>query len=549
MKTVTIFFVALSFLITPILAQPPVSENVTFLSQLNPYPEVGYNDIWGYTAPDNREYALLGVLNGTSIIDITDATQPVEIAFIPSDFSIWKDLKTYQNYAYVVNETGGGLQIIDLSNLPNGVTELPPYTGFPDAHNIYIDVASATLLQSPANPNEPCQLISLADPENPVLISSFGGENHDAYAQNGRAFLAEGTLGSIGIFDISNPAAPSLLERIMIPAAGYSHNVWATEDDNFIMSTEETTGKTVKFWDISDLGNINLAGEYLAPDGIAHNTHIKEGFAYISHYGSGLRIVDLTTPGNLTEVGYYDSFPNGGPGFIGNWGAYPFFDSGKVLISDRTFGLITVYFEGALSGEALDPLPPTDFTAFSDFNTPTSVEITWTDPSELADGTPIQSGDVQIDLFRDDVFLTQVSGGIESFTDIGLQDGQGYLYSIVATVLSSDSSSFPIRSRAFSGGSPIPSAPENLDYIATLTDVTLTWSDPTTQEDGTAIDDLDSIRVYRDGVQIASVAAGIESYTDIAPANNAYTYRVTALDNETSRNESQASDSVTAFIG
>jgi len=31
-----------------------------------------YNDCWGYTAPDGREYALLGVRTGTSIVDITE---------------------------------------------------------------------------------------------------------------------------------------------------------------------------------------------------------------------------------------------------------------------------------------------------------------------------------------------------------------------------------------------------------------------------------------------------------------------------------------------
>ena len=94
------------------------SPNVPLLVQVNQYPGVGYNDCWGYTAPDGREYALLGVRNGTSIIDITDTENVYEVTFIPSATSTWKDIKTYQHYAYTVTEAAGGLQIIDLSNLP-----------------------------------------------------------------------------------------------------------------------------------------------------------------------------------------------------------------------------------------------------------------------------------------------------------------------------------------------------------------------------------------------------------------------------------------------
>ncbi|MCB0291232.1 MAG: hypothetical protein KDH97_13320, partial [Calditrichaeota bacterium] len=76
------------------------SANVPLLVNIDQYSAAGYSDCWGYTA-GGREYALLGVRSGTSIIDITDTDNPVEIAFIPGSFSTWKDIKTYQHYAYV----------------------------------------------------------------------------------------------------------------------------------------------------------------------------------------------------------------------------------------------------------------------------------------------------------------------------------------------------------------------------------------------------------------------------------------------------------------
>ena len=93
----------LIFLFESSYAQPG-SPNVPLLANFDNYHSTGYNDCWGYTAPDGKEYALLGVKDGTSIIDISDPNNLNEIAFIPSAYSTWKDIKTYQHYAYVVNE-------------------------------------------------------------------------------------------------------------------------------------------------------------------------------------------------------------------------------------------------------------------------------------------------------------------------------------------------------------------------------------------------------------------------------------------------------------
>ncbi len=321
------------------------NANVTLLANINPRPSAGfYNDCWGYTAPDGREYALLGVISGTSIIDITDPANAAEVAFIPGANSIWRDIKTYQQYAYVVNETGGGMQIIDLSNLPSSAAVAATYTGFTVMHNIHIDVPNAMLYADHGSASDPCIALSLANPANPVQVSTFGIHNHDSYARNGIVYLSEGDNGTIGIFDLTTPSNPLFLQRITIPAAGYVHNAWGSEDGNYLITTEETVGKTIKFWDISDLDNITLVDQILGPGGLAHNAHIKGNYAYVSHYADGLRIYDISNPANVVEAGFYDTNAATGSGFDGAWGAFPFFDSGKILISDQTNGLFVVSF-------------------------------------------------------------------------------------------------------------------------------------------------------------------------------------------------------------
>lgn len=320
-----------------------LSERLEPIGSMNKYASAEYNDIWGYTDSEGREYALLGVKNGTSIIEITNAPDIREIDFIPSNRSIWKDIKTYGHYAYIVNESGGGMQILDLSGLPERVELANTYTGFSTSHNLFIDVERGILFAE-GNHAQPVRVFTLEDPINPVQVSSLGVECHDIMGQDNLLYVSEGGHGTIGVFDYTDPANPQLVKRFGIPRSGYVHNAWLTEDGNTLMTTEETPGKTMKIWDVSDLENVRLLSEYLAPSQLAHNTHIKGNYAYISHYGSGLRIVDISNPEQPTEVAYHtktDANPNG---FVSAWGAFPFFDSGKVLISDIEDGLFIYNF-------------------------------------------------------------------------------------------------------------------------------------------------------------------------------------------------------------
>ena len=69
--------------------------NIELISNLDEYHSSGYNDIWGYVDPMGNEYALLGVRSGTSIVDLSDPANPLEVAFIPGPQSVWRDIKVH----------------------------------------------------------------------------------------------------------------------------------------------------------------------------------------------------------------------------------------------------------------------------------------------------------------------------------------------------------------------------------------------------------------------------------------------------------------------
>jgi hypothetical protein len=186
-------------------------------------------------------------------------------------------------------------------------------------------------------------VVNLADPENPEDVITVSASNiHDVYARNDTVYVAEGYSHSFSIFDLSDKENPQLLARVDVPNPGYVHNIWPTDDGTHIMTTEETTGKTVKMWNIEDMENIEVVGEYLGVNSLAHNTHIMGDFAYISHYTAGVTVVDISDPTNLIEVAQYDTYPlNDNSSFHGCWGAYPFTQNGMVFASDLE-GYLTV---------------------------------------------------------------------------------------------------------------------------------------------------------------------------------------------------------------
>ena len=353
-RATAFLYLAAVFLASGIAARTPT---VTLLGQLNGYPSTGYTDLWAWESGDGTLYALQGVNAGVSIIDLTDPAALTEVDFVPFVNAGWYDIKTYGDYAYVSSEGSNDVLIVDLSPLPDSarvVGTVGPMNSQP--HNVYVDTDMGVLyVVEDFNFTNPVSMYGLSDPEAPNLLFRFNAtqmsDAHDVFVQDSVLYVAEGSRPTIGIFDVSDPSRPVRLARFVIPAAGYVHNVWVSEDGQTLYSTEETPGHTVKAWDIGDLNNISLLGEYLAGNGLAHNVMVRDGFAFLSHYESGLRILDVSDPAEPVEVGSYDTYPGGeNPNFNGAWGIYPFAGNDRILINDIQSGLYVFAFDSVRAG-------------------------------------------------------------------------------------------------------------------------------------------------------------------------------------------------------
>jgi choice-of-anchor B domain-containing protein len=335
-----------------VLAQD--SLDVSVLGRLHQYSS--YSDIWGYTTQSGDELALLGTATGTSIVDVSDPTSPAELQFIAGPTSVWRDIKTHDEYAYIVTEDGDvGIQIVHLEAKPQPTLVGTFNATLDQAHNIGIFEGVAYAFgASLAGSSVGTRLISLANPTNPVDLGAFTTYYvHDGVVRNDTLWAAAIANDLLAVVDVSNPASPSVLTTFTWQGAS-PHKCDLSPDGRYLFTSDETTGGDMHVFDVSDLGNVREVASWLAnPDAIIHNVLVRGDLAYISYYTEGVRIVDVANPEFPVEVGFYDTWPGASGGFNGAWGVYPHAASGHVYASDISSGLYVLDHEqtaGALEG-------------------------------------------------------------------------------------------------------------------------------------------------------------------------------------------------------
>ncbi len=310
------------------------------------------SDVWGYKASDGTQYAIYGVSWGIAIVNVNTLSLADTVR---AATCLWRDFKTYRNYLYAVSECTGpreGIMIIDLSTLPDSVRYVKSYIygGDTTSHNIYIDTVSG-FLYAVKQDMSGVRVIDINDPENPVEYPYIPtGEAHDIYVRNDTVFVSEGYMGSFSVWDLTDKSNPTFITRKYIPASGYSHNIWVNESGTIAVTTEEEAYKTIKVWDISDLSNITLLGEYLGGNFLAHNALIMGDKVFISHYTYGVAVVDISDPTNPTEVAHYDTYTaSDDPDYSGCWGVYPYTDGGYVYAGNMNGYLYILRYDTTLT--------------------------------------------------------------------------------------------------------------------------------------------------------------------------------------------------------
>ncbi len=312
------------------------------------------SNLWGYVDEQGNEYALVGVngddaednSGGVSVVNVNDPANPSEVFFTAGPNSIWREIKTWGDYAYITTEAEGGLMIIDLSPLPES-TDLPVTIfegdGWITSHSLFIDENGRLYLNGANRGNGGIIFYDLTqDPMAPVEVGEYDDYYvHDCYARGNMLYAAHISDGFFTVVDVSDPANPDVLGQMDTPLE-FTHNCWLDDSGQYLFTTDEKPNSYLAAYDVSDPTDIQPLDQLQTDPGsnaIIHNTYWLNGYVIQSYYTEGVSIYDVNDPTNIVEVGRFDTSPFTGDGFNGAWGVYPFLPSGNLLVSDIQQGL------------------------------------------------------------------------------------------------------------------------------------------------------------------------------------------------------------------
>ena len=363
------------------MAGPYPCQNVDLLSRLT-LAQLGATggspntaDLWGWTDPlTQREYAIIGLNNGTAFVDVTVPSAPVRIGNLPSHLptsNLWRDVDVSGNWCYVGSELAGhGLQVFDLTrlrNVPNPpvtFTEDAHYPGFGNSHTIYADKLQPYVYAVGTGINSGgITALDVSDPMTPVLVGTFSQEGYihenvvytyigpdmDHQGQQISFNFHSGSPDKITIVDVTDKSDMNLISSFTYAEARITHQGWLTEDHCYLLMDDEGDegfyghGTRTRIFDVRDLDAPIYVGAYTSPlASTDHNLYTHRGLVFQSNYTSGLRILDTTgvSAGSLSPVAHFDTYTaNDGAAQTGAWGNYPYFPSGTVIVSDMVSGL------------------------------------------------------------------------------------------------------------------------------------------------------------------------------------------------------------------
>ncbi|MFN0187954.1 MAG: choice-of-anchor B family protein [Bacteroidia bacterium] len=435
------------------------SQNINLLSvwddaSVPPEPtySIRYNGIWGWDDGLGHEYAIIGSTTGVYFIDVTNPNVPVQVDFVPGRRSgcIWREIKTYDHFAYLVSDDGApnSFQIVDLQYLPDSVSVVYDGTSiFERSHTIFVDgdklytgtvkgglfaSTAALAVFSLSNPVQPTLLRKL-NTDFPSLLNS--NQVHDMFVRNDTVYASCGYDG-LFLFKYNTVANNFTLSASLTtyPSQGYNHSSALTDDGSTLVFMDEVpNGLPVKVLDVSNFSNLTMKSTFSSNVGpTPHNPFMVGTTCYIAYYQDGLQVYDVSVPTAPVRLGYFDTHnqtafggPYPSPAYQGAWGAYPYFPSGNVIVSDMQNGLFV-----------LDPSPM--FTSINEINNSNTFSL-YPNPSAENEFVSIKlnqapTENVRLELtdLQGKVLMTELKSGQNfSFSTKGMSSGL-YFVSIIS---------------------------------------------------------------------------------------------------------------------
>jgi hypothetical protein len=235
---------------------------------------------------------------GLRVIDIGTPSTPTEIASYNPTSSI-RDVVVAGNYAYLATY-GDGLHLLDISN-PHAPAHQRTY-GTSHAKAVTISGNHAYLVHenglSIFNVTNPLAAEEITSVPSSSLASGIGNPR-DVVVVGNYAYLGfvSEYHGNLAILDVTNPAEP--VRKVVHRTPGTLYALTVTDNHAYLAQGFQ---ENLLVLDVSTPGAPAEVGSYETPSYV-RDVSVAGNYAYLVDSHEGLRILDVTNPRFLTQVG------------------------------------------------------------------------------------------------------------------------------------------------------------------------------------------------------------------------------------------------------
>jgi choice-of-anchor B domain-containing protein len=322
---------------------------------------------------------------------------------------MWRDIKVVGDYAYIVSEaTDHGIQVFDLKRLLSIDASRPVTFDIPGDLTALVDIGTAhnVIANEELDRIYVCGMrkpggmvygecgggLWMFDVKDPSQPKDLGCVYDEDYVHDAQCVVYRGpderyrhhdicfTYGGkhFRVIDVTDAAKPVVLSSTTYDGAEFTHQGWATEDmthillddekDEMLNGQENHSGPAqdgralTRIINVEDLEHPVFTSIWRsAVVSVDHNQYVNGNLSFQSNYGAGLRILDISRikegrVGDMAafeEVGYFDCYPseNDAGEIIGSgaWSAFPWFESGNVVVNCIERGVFSLRYTGGAS--------------------------------------------------------------------------------------------------------------------------------------------------------------------------------------------------------
>jgi hypothetical protein len=217
------------------------------------------------------------------------------VGHIPTLEGFTRDVELSGDYLYIA-DGDNGLVVADVTE--PGVPEVVGHLDLP-GHAYSLDVVGGYVYLG--DQEDTLRVISVSDPENPVEVGkcAVGSEALDVFAVGSNVFVAARTEGLV-VVSVATPSVPGVIGQW--DTDGFSYDVYV--DGSYAYVADATKG--VRVIDVSDPENPDEVG-YYDTNGISYGVTKSGGYVYCADGTQGVKVFDASSPDTLLLLGSFDT--------------------------------------------------------------------------------------------------------------------------------------------------------------------------------------------------------------------------------------------------